>query len=54
MASIAIRNLDDPLTEEEVSNILRTWLTQTYQPASDLGQVIHQRFALLGALTCRR
>lgn len=64
MASITIRNLEELLKaelrclaaknnrsmEEEVRNILRTWLTQTYQPARDLGQAIHQRFASLGGV----
>lgn len=64
MASITIRNLEERLEallqvraaqhncsmEEEVYDILRSVLTQEYQPARNLGQVIHQRFASFGGV----
>lgn len=61
MASITIRNLEDPLKarlriraahhgrsmEDEARHILRAALTEENQPAPDLGKAIHQRFARL-------
>ncbi len=47
MASIAIRNLEDPL---KARHILRAALTEENQPAPDLGEAIHQRFARLGGV----
>ncbi|MBF5093560.1 plasmid stabilization protein [Azospirillum sp. INR13] len=61
MASITIRNLEDPLKarlriraahhgrsmEDEARHILRAALTEENQPAPDLGEAIHQRFARL-------
>lgn len=62
MASITIRNLEDPLKarlriraarhgrsmEDEVRHILRAALTEESLPVPDLGEAIHQRFARLG------
>jgi plasmid stability protein len=64
MASITIRNLEDPLKvklriqaayhgrsmEEEARHILRTALTEERQPSSDLGRTIRQRFASTGGI----
>lgn len=59
MASITIRNLEDPLKarlrvraahnghsmEEEARHILRAALTEERQPVTNLGEAIQQRFA---------
>lgn len=64
MASITIRNLDDPLKgllrrraanhgrsmEEEVRQILREALANEDRPPLDLAQAIRRRFAPLGGI----
>ena len=64
MASITIRNLDDPLKarlrvraaqngrsmEEEVREILRATLTKPKPQAKNLAETIHQRFAAFGGV----
>lgn len=64
MASITIRNLEDPLKvklriraahhgrsmEEEARHILRTALTEERQPSPDLGRAIRRRFASTGGI----
>lgn len=64
MASITIRNLEDPLKarlriraahhgrsmEDEVRHILRAALTEESKPVTDLAETIHQRFARLGGV----
>ena len=61
MASITIRNMDESLKarlrvraahhghsmEEEVRQILRSALTETPRPATDLAEAIRRRFASL-------
>ena len=63
MASITIRNLDEPLKkrlriraaehgrsmEEEAREILRLAVGST-APAKDLGRAIHERFAAIGGV----
>ena len=64
MASITIRNLEDPLKarlriraahhghsmEEEARHILRAALTEERQPKTHIGEAIRQRFARLGGV----
>ena len=64
MASITIRNLDEPLKsrlrvraamhgrsmEDEVRDILRTALSQEPTPPGDLAKAIRRRFASLGGI----
>jgi plasmid stability protein len=64
MASITIRNIDDPLKarlriraahhgrsmEEEVRAILRATLVEQESPARHLGEIIKERFAMLGGV----
>lgn len=64
MASITIRNLEDPLKiklriraaqhgrsmEDEARQILRTALTEERQPSADLGRTIRRRFAPIGGI----
>lgn len=64
MASITIRNLDDPLKallrvraaqngrsmEEEVREILRATLAKPKPQAKNLAEAIHQRFAAFGGV----